>query len=85
MGTFSKAGFITCHQQDDQQNGHEKKFTMEDLHFMLQELYKAIMEKVFMENAAMFAALKNETTSIKKEHNDLSKGCQKYVLEQENP
>ncbi|RKF56835.1 hypothetical protein GcC1_193032 [Golovinomyces cichoracearum] len=38
---------------------------------MLQELYKAITEKVAIENADQFTALKTESTKVKKKLEDL--------------
>lgn len=62
----------------------ENKITMENMQKMLQELYKALTEKVVMENAAMFAALKKENTHIK-ELEDLRKEVPSTYLSKVNP
>ncbi|POS87913.1 hypothetical protein EPUL_000244 [Erysiphe pulchra] len=84
MSSFTTAGFTTYCQQNVQQTT-EDKFTMENIHTMLQELYKAITEKVVMENAAMFTALKLESTNIKKELEDLRKEVRSTYLSKKIP
>lgn len=58
---------------------------MENLHKMLQELSKAMTEKIVKENAAMFEALRAENLSIKKELENLRNEVRSRYLSKNVP
>lgn len=82
--TFTTAGFTTYNYQIPPQSS-QNSLPMEGIHKMLQELYKAVTEKVVMENAAMFTALKAESLSVKKELEDLRKEVRSTYLSKNIP
>ncbi|POS82296.1 hypothetical protein EPUL_005001, partial [Erysiphe pulchra] len=69
---FTTEGFTSHSPQDTQQSD----VTMENIHKMMPELYKAIIEKTVMENAALCAALKAENKAVKRELEDFKKGSE---------
>lgn len=82
--SFTTAGFTSYSHQIVSQNV-EGKVTMKNIHTMLQELYKAVTEKVVMENAAMYTALRAESAKVKKELEDLRREVRSTYLSKKVP
>lgn len=68
--SFTTAGFTSYSQHTPPQN-IEGDIPMGKIQLMLQDLYKAVIEKVVMENAALFTALRAESAKVKEELKDL--------------
>lgn len=58
---------------------------MKNIHTMLQELYKAVTEKVVMENVALYTALRTESAKVKKELEDLRREVRSTYLSKNVP
>ncbi|POS83994.1 hypothetical protein EPUL_004682 [Erysiphe pulchra] len=68
--SFTTPGFTSYSQHTSPQNT-EGGISMGKIQLMLQDLYKAATEKVVMENAVLFTALKAESAKVKEELENL--------------